>query len=1414
MKPHDIFRNRALFLIFVLFLVGASLFLAISFKTFIGYVSVISEAGTITELIITQVDPTYKWQGFYGLGLMVEGYDELQWEDTEPGGMKSVHLIFNCLEPDIEHEIYSSDVNPELLDWNTITAGNPNDADNYFGINPASDDSISSTFTTTGSVDYGNLTINNVPMTYTKKYGEEDSTEFDYGLLDVDGVPVFFTHLASIQTGFNNQKLNYQLIVPSPVESTFYFYTDPNDECPEGMGISESGEGNVNGYVTDNSTGDFMENVRVSVGDNSDYSDAFGFYNITSTIGIQYLVATKSGYYTYASLVNISMGNSLEHNISMNPIPSSIDNGTINGTVTDNSTGNPLANVTIYVAGATLTTDENGNYESSVYAGNFTLAAILSRYETHITNVSIAAYETTTYDFSMEPIEGIVEGFVTDNITGLPVENASIRIKNKNTLTNDSGYYSITVNSGEDFIVAIMDGYDNYVNNITVIPGQTIQHNISLIPSPAVKLNNGTIFGIVRDNETGLAIENASVTISGITRLTDSKGFYNISLYEGTYNLVSVKTGYENYIAQVNVTANTKTEHNISMSPYETKIRDGILMGNVTNSYGASIDGVRISVAGVVTNSSSGTYNMTVPSGTHNLVATRQGYENYIAEVNISEGNITYHNIVMETSIVETIEETQGVDEEGFSKIVEEQIPQIFYPRKEGKLDYDISRREILRKLRIGSFVRIPITISNYKESAVDIEISYEGNLDRVMKIDKKTMNIGSENSEEFTVTLMGNVDTGIYEGKIIISGGIEDEIPVTVLVYSKEKLPIEGLLIDLNILTSRVSLGNLLKYRVDLQNLIRDETYNVNIIYKVQGENGNETIIDQDEAEIQTSLSLLKNFRIPEEFKTGDYVLIAEVHYLDLTSRKSEPFRVVVPFYRYSFIGVPLWWILLFAFFIGSFVFFFIFYKKKKEEKQRYQTKVRTELLPKAGDRSAFVGKIAETEIKAYLDLDNFQIHTLIAGASGSGKTVVAQDMVEEALKKNVAVIVFDPTGQWTGFLRKNEEKKLLNVYPEFGMKKKEARSFSGNIHHVRDGREIIDLRKYMNSGSISVFLTGNLNIENKELFVANTIKQVFNANLEESPELKYLLVYDGVHTLLPKFGGSGKVFVQIERATREFRKWGVGLILISQVISDFPKEVLANINTAMQMRTRDEGDLNRVKEEYGENILKSLVKSATGTTMIENAAYNNGQPYFVSFRPPLHSLKRLSDEELENYTKYNEIIEDIEYQLEQLKEEEMDTFDLELELKLAKDKLNSGSFNMVSIYLDGLTPRIKEQWEKLGKTPKKRQIKLAKESEINQELEKAKEENKEVKNKGQENNKTEKTEGSSDEQKEGKTEENKTDEAEKIIENINNLLQDGKKQEAKTRYNELISVYKELSKEQKNKIFNKIKEIMKELR
>jgi hypothetical protein len=159
---------------------------------------------------------------------------------------------------------------------------------------------------------------------------------------------------------------------------------------------------------------------------------------------------------------------------------------------------------------------------------------------------------------------------------------------------------------------------------------------------------------------------------------------------------------------------------------------------------------------------------------------------------------------------------------------------------------------------------------------------------------------------------------------------------------------------------------------------------------------------------------------------------------------------------------------------------------------------------------------------------------------------------------------------------------------------------------------------------------------------------------------------------------------------------------VLISQVLSDFVGEVKANIGTEIQMGTRYEGDLERVGVKYGDDILKSLVKEPIGTGMVVNAEYNSGRPYFLSFRPLLHNTRRLSKEEITKYEEYFIEIEDLDFQAEELKKENLDVLDLELELKLAKGKVKEGQFQMAEMYLESLRPRFVDSSKKLGKAPR----------------------------------------------------------------------------------------------------------------
>ncbi|MEM3167319.1 MAG: DUF87 domain-containing protein [Candidatus Anstonellales archaeon] len=586
-------------------------------------------------------------------------------------------------------------------------------------------------------------------------------------------------------------------------------------------------------------------------------------------------------------------------------------------------------------------------------------------------------------------------------------------------------------------------------------------------------------------------------------------------------------------------------------------------------------------------------------------------------------------------------------------------------------------------------------TLRSTLDAETKVTIRVVGNVKPYVVPSVESLTIPPHGEADITlyVTLPPDAKPGVYYGSVEFENDVGGLIQVP---FNLRILQEKDRLLDLKIqpVDNVVEPGGRLRIETNIYNL--GEARRVDAQLKIQMiEQTTDKILTQIEEAlaIETSLSSVKTVEVPGDAVEGKYILRAIATYPVSSGLSREAVSVSTVQVRRSLTPLLLFFVVLVL--VGG---GYVLWKRREREKKRFMVKIDFSKLPQFDERTAFIGKIAETNVRAGFPIDKLVMHTLIAGASGSGKTVAAQVIVEEVLKKKVAVIVFDPTAQWTGFLRKNTTKEMLDLYPQFGMSKSEATAFSGNIYLLKNPSQKINIREFMKQGEISVFTLAGFKSTDIETLVSNVIDQVFELKLDESKQLRLLIVFDEVHRLLPKFGGTGKGFTNIERAVREFRKWGVGMLLSSQVLSDFVGEIKTNISTEIQLRTKYEEDLNRIKMKYGEEILRYIVKSPVGTAMIQNAEFNRGNPYFVSFRPLLHSIVRLSDKALETYQKYNERISKIVETMEYLKSKEVDVFDAELELKLAKDKLNKGSFEVVEIYLDSLEKKLEQIKRKIG--------------------------------------------------------------------------------------------------------------------
>ena len=538
-----------------------------------------------------------------------------------------------------------------------------------------------------------------------------------------------------------------------------------------------------------------------------------------------------------------------------------------------------------------------------------------------------------------------------------------------------------------------------------------------------------------------------------------------------------------------------------------------------------------------------------------------------------------------------------------------------------------------------------------------------------------------------YTIKLPKELGTDKLQGHIVlIAGGKQLKVPLTLLITSeKDKI------IDMNVkvLSKEVRTEGMLRiynrlYAYELDPLNLTLTYDIRMEGKISDPefSFNESRLVQGAKDFMIEMPINKT-----KLKEGAYVLTLSTTTKGIYFSDSDSFVIANPFWTPQKVKLA---VILSGLIFFGFIAYIIYrkYSAWKLSKMRYLLPD-FNLIPKKTEKSLWLGKIPESTKKAYLDPNALTTHVLVTGSTGSGKSVTASVIIEEVLNLKLPVLVFDPTSQWTGFVKQLKDKNLFKYYSEFGMKPEEAKSFRGLLYDVETPDINIDIHKYMNPGEVTVFNLSKLKTGEYDQAVMRIIDDLFHIPWEESPDLRMVLVFDECHRLLEKYGGKGG-YVALEKAAREFRKWGIGLVMVSQVSADFKEAVAGNILTEVQLNTKSIEDIQKIEQKYGREYSTRITRQSIGVAMVQNPHYNDGKPWFVHFRPTLHDPHKIPDEELKKYAEYSSKLDDLESKLTSAKSRKAQ--DMMMELKLARDKLKEGHFKMVDIYLKALLDKMKD--------------------------------------------------------------------------------------------------------------------------
>ena len=231
-----------------------------------------------------------------------------------------------------------------------------------------------------------------------------------------------------------------------------------------------------------------------------------------------------------------------------------------------------------------------------------------------------------------------VSGYIK-NLNNQPIFNATIIIDNKNATTNTQGFYQFTnITPSTSKLITISHPVYESFSELNNIKTGTNQINFTLLTTGIRKLN-GTITDL-----SGQPIQGATIKADIKIATTDNSGFYEITgLYPITYSVTAFKSGYLSIAKSIGLVADETL--NFTLTKIPTAKLSGYIYGEGEPILGAAIrlDDKDGNYAPLTTISdSNGKFefeNVPVDTTANYIISvTKSGFENYVGEITISEG--------------------------------------------------------------------------------------------------------------------------------------------------------------------------------------------------------------------------------------------------------------------------------------------------------------------------------------------------------------------------------------------------------------------------------------------------------------------------------------------------------------------------------------------------------------------------------------------------------------------------------------------------------------------------------------------------------------------------------------------------------------------------------------------------------
>lgn len=245
-------------------------------------------------------------------------------------------------------------------------------------------------------------------------------------------------------------------------------------------------------------------------------------------------------------------------------------------------------------------------------------------------------------------------------------------------------------------------------------------------------------------------------------------------------------------------------------------------------------------------------------------------------------------------------------------------------------------------------------------------------------------------------------------------------------------------------------------------------------------------------------------------------------------------------------------------------------------------------------------LGIIPGTSLPSVIDLSEaVSYHTALLGVTGSGKSFLAQKIIEELLQ-DTKVICIDFTGEW---------KKKLSPEKYQIISKDDIEVYLANTD-AKIG--IFELSALSNTTDV---------LKETQSFLEKLFDYAKTRYDENSP-VKIVLVLEEAHTITPETSflgdlgdySSNKALVnKMAQVALQGRKYGVGLLVIAQRTANVSKTVLTQCNTVVCFQAFDETSFNFLGNYVGKDMVQALPNLKQYHAVVAGKAIKSNMPMII---------------------------------------------------------------------------------------------------------------------------------------------------------------------------------------------------------